>query len=101
MFSTVNYESATSLIVFSVAQSVYKYSHSLLIASHFFVFVYLFVEINKMDQQQSGSPSPRSPSSQPYLSVSVTDPVKLGNGVQAYISYRVITKVRYSSTCLN
>ncbi|KAH8485347.1 hypothetical protein H0E87_026956 [Populus deltoides] len=92
MFSTVNYESATSLIVFSVAQSVYKYSHSLLIASNFFVFVYLFVEINKMDQQQSGSPSPRSPSSQPYLSVSVTDPVKLGNGVQAYISYRVITK---------
>ncbi|KAJ6750013.1 hypothetical protein OIU85_000622 [Salix viminalis] len=45
-----------------------------------------------MEQQQSGSPSPRSPSSQPYLSVSVTDPVKLGNGVQAYISYRVITK---------
>ncbi|XP_011625948.1 sorting nexin 1 isoform X2 [Amborella trichopoda] len=37
--------------------------------------------------------SPRSPSSsQPFLSVSVTDPVKLGNGVQAYISYRVITK---------
>lgn len=33
-----------------------------------------------------------SPSSHPYLSVSVTDPVKLGNGVQAYISYRVITK---------
>ncbi|KAH8504757.1 hypothetical protein H0E87_012120 [Populus deltoides] len=51
-----------------------------------------------MEQQQqlqrspSGSPSPRSPSSQPYLSVSVTDPVKLGNGVQGYISYRVITK---------
>ncbi|XP_041025082.1 sorting nexin 1-like isoform X2 [Juglans microcarpa x Juglans regia] len=38
------------------------------------------------------SQSPRSPSSQTYLSVSVTDPVKLGNGVQAYISYRVITK---------
>ncbi|XP_038702076.1 sorting nexin 1-like isoform X2 [Tripterygium wilfordii] len=39
------------------------------------------------------SQSPRSPSSQQlYLSVSVTDPVKLGNGVQAYISYRVITK---------
>ncbi|PNS98427.1 hypothetical protein POPTR_016G076400v4 [Populus trichocarpa] len=52
----------------------------------------MFSTINKMDQQQSGSPSPRSPSSQPYLSVSVTDPVKLGNGVQAYISYRVITK---------
>ncbi|KAF9664925.1 hypothetical protein SADUNF_Sadunf16G0068900 [Salix dunnii] len=45
-----------------------------------------------MEQQQSGSPSPRSPSSQPYLTVSVTDPVKLGNGVQAYISYRVNTK---------
>jgi len=41
----------------------------------------------------SGSQSPRSPQSQPFLSVSVTDPVKLGNGVQAYISYRVITKV--------
>lgn len=27
-----------------------------------------------------------------FLSVSVTDPVKVGNGVQAYISYRVITK---------
>lgn len=40
----------------------------------------------------SGSQSPRSPQSQPFLSVSVTDPVKLGNGVQAYISYRVITK---------
>ncbi|KAJ6361860.1 hypothetical protein OIU78_002299 [Salix suchowensis] len=51
-----------------------------------------------MEQQQqlqrssSGSPSPRFQSSQPYLSVSVTEPVKLGNGVQAYISYRVITK---------
>ncbi|GAV57633.1 PX domain-containing protein/Vps5 domain-containing protein [Cephalotus follicularis] len=46
-------------------------------------------------QQRSlsgSSQSPRSPLSQPYLSVSVTDPVKLGNGVQAYISYRVITK---------
>ncbi|CAN0879473.1 Sorting nexin 1, partial [Linum grandiflorum] len=54
---------------------------------------------SKMDQQQRSSSasgyshSPRSPSSQqPYLSVSITDPVKLGNGVQAYISYRVITK---------
>ncbi|RVX11885.1 Sorting nexin 1 [Vitis vinifera] len=48
-----------------------------------------------MEQQRSGSgssQSPRSPSAQPFLSVSVTDPVKLGNGVQAYISYRVITK---------
>lgn len=42
------------------------------------------------------SQSPRSPSSQPpYLSVSVSDPVKLGNGVQAYISYRVITKTNF------
>ncbi|RVW48094.1 Sorting nexin 1 [Vitis vinifera] len=49
-----------------------------------------------MEQQRSGSgssQSPRSPSAQPFLSVSVTDPVKLGNGVQAYISYRVITKI--------
>ncbi|XP_020210681.1 sorting nexin 1 isoform X2 [Cajanus cajan] len=42
------------------------------------------------------SQSPRSPSSSPpFLSVSVTDPVKLGNGVQAYISYRVITKTNF------
>ncbi|CAJ1968134.1 unnamed protein product [Sphenostylis stenocarpa] len=50
-----------------------------------------------MEQQRTlsgSSQSPRSPSSsQPFLSVSVTDPVKLGNGVQAYISYRVITKL--------
>ncbi|XWS43390.1 hypothetical protein CRYUN_Cryun16bG0099200 [Craigia yunnanensis] len=45
-----------------------------------------------MEQQSGSSQSPRSPSSQPYLLVSVTDPVKLGDGVQAYISYRVITK---------
>ncbi|KAK3026713.1 hypothetical protein RJ639_041326 [Escallonia herrerae] len=39
------------------------------------------------------SQSPRSPSKQPpYLAVSVTDPAKMGNGVQAYISYKVITK---------
>ncbi|PIA59189.1 hypothetical protein AQUCO_00400217v1 [Aquilegia coerulea] len=49
----------------------------------------------------SSGQSPRSPSSfsqqqqQPFLSVSVTDPVKLGNGVQAYISYRVITKTNF------
>ncbi|KAH1137220.1 hypothetical protein AAZX31_10G070100 [Glycine max] len=56
-----------------------------------------------MEQQQQqrtlsgSSQSPRSPSSssQPFLSVSVTDPVKLGNGVQAYISYRVITKTNF------
>lgn len=51
-----------------------------------------------MEQQRSpsgSSQSPRSPSAQPYLSVSVTDPVKLGNGVQAYISYRVIAKTNF------
>ena len=48
------------------------------------------------NQRSSGSQSPRSPQSLPFLSVSVTDPVKLGNGVQAYISYRVITKVIFS-----
>lgn len=42
------------------------------------------------------SQSPRSPSaSRPFLSVTVTDPVELVNGVQAYISYRVITKVGF------
>uniref|UniRef100_A0A1D1Z2J0 Sorting nexin 1 n=1 Tax=Anthurium amnicola TaxID=1678845 RepID=A0A1D1Z2J0_9ARAE len=44
----------------------------------------------------SSSPSSRSPSSRPFLFVSVTDPVKLGNGVQAYISYRVITKTNFT-----
>lgn len=40
--------------------------------------------------------SPKSPSSQAlYLSVSVTDPAKMGNGVQAYISYKVITKTNF------
>ncbi|KAL5545797.1 hypothetical protein UlMin_005484 [Ulmus minor] len=46
----------------------------------------------KQRSLSGSSQSPRSPSSQPFLSVSVTEPVKLGNGVQAYISYRVITK---------
>ncbi|XVE96381.1 hypothetical protein REPUB_Repub02eG0216600 [Reevesia pubescens] len=51
-----------------------------------------------MEQQRSlsgSSQSPKSPLSPPCLSVSVTDPVKLGNGVQAYISYRVITKTNF------
>ncbi|TYJ39619.1 hypothetical protein E1A91_A04G081900v1 [Gossypium mustelinum] len=51
-----------------------------------------------MEQQRStseSSQSPRSPPSQRYLSVSVSDPVKLGNGVQGYISYRVITKTNF------
>ncbi|GAA0155521.1 scaffold/adaptor protein [Lithospermum erythrorhizon] len=47
-------------------------------------------------QQSNGSgqlQSPRSSSPQgPYLLVTVTDPAKMGNGVQAYISYKVITK---------
>ncbi|KAK4419411.1 Sorting nexin 1 [Sesamum alatum] len=52
------------------------------------------------EQQKSGSApfvgSPRSPSSQsPYLKVSVSDPAKMGNGVQAYISYKVSTKTNF------
>ncbi|WCJ34270.1 sorting nexin 1 [Euphorbia peplus] len=43
----------------------------------------------------SSNHSPRSPSLEPYLAVSVSDPVKLGNGVQSYISYRVITKTNF------
>ncbi|CAO1942384.1 unnamed protein product [Urochloa humidicola] len=45
--------------------------------------------------ERSPSQSPRSPppaAGAPFLSISVTDPVKMGTGVQAYISYRVITK---------
>ncbi|KAH1262624.1 Sorting nexin 1 [Glycine max] len=62
------------------------------------------MNMNPPQRTLSGSSqSPRSPSSssQPFLSVSVTDPVKLGNGVQAYISYRVITKVAGVSLQLN
>ncbi|XP_075491261.1 sorting nexin 1-like isoform X1 [Primulina tabacum] len=48
--------------------------------------------------QRSGSgsmsPSSRSPSG-PYLTVSVSDPAKMGSGVQAYISYKVITKTNF------
>ncbi|KAM7254689.1 hypothetical protein ACFE04_019930 [Oxalis oulophora] len=56
--------------------------------------------MNKQQRSVSGSSqSPRSPTSaqhqQPFLSVSVTDPVKLGNGVQSFISYRVITKTNF------
>lgn len=60
------------------------------------VFDYL-----RMDgwQQQSSRPgvppSPAAGHEQPFLAISVTDPVKLGTGVQAYISYRVSTKVRF------
>ncbi len=50
-------------------------------------------------QRSAGGVPPLSPSmagagsGQSFLSISVTDPVKLGSGVQAYISYRVSTKV--------
>ncbi|KAG5126376.1 hypothetical protein JHK82_027211 [Glycine max] len=55
------------------------------------------INMNPPRTLSGSSQSPRSPSSssQPFLSVSVTDPVKLGNGVQAYISYRVITKTNF------
>ncbi|KAE8781144.1 putative PX protein [Hordeum vulgare] len=46
--------------------------------------------------ERSLSQSPRSPGAvarAPFLSICVTDPVKMGTGVQSYISYRVITKV--------
>ncbi|WOK96454.1 hypothetical protein Cni_G05161 [Canna indica] len=59
----------------------------------FFAFVYDEIMISpERSPPRSSSQSPRSPSATPFLSISVTDPVKLGNGVQAYISYRVITK---------
>jgi len=50
-----------------------------------------------LSQERSSSQSPRSPAAAagvPFLSISVTDPVKMGTGVQAYISYRVITRVK-------
>nr|QGH59159.1 putative PX protein [Hordeum vulgare subsp. vulgare] len=45
---------------------------------------------------RSLSQSPRSPGAvarAPFLSICVTDPVKMGTSVQSYISYRVITKI--------
>ncbi|KAL6320492.1 hypothetical protein AAG906_007571 [Vitis piasezkii] len=52
-----------------------------------------------MQQSRSGSSqSHRSPSTQPFLSVSITDPIKLGNSVQAHIPYHIITKTNYLST---
>ncbi|XP_027936524.1 sorting nexin 1 isoform X2 [Vigna unguiculata] len=58
--------------------------------------------MNSSKTLSGSSQSPRSPSSsQPFLSVSVTDPVKLGNGVQAYISYRVITKFFPTTTIIH
>ncbi|KMT06744.1 hypothetical protein BVRB_7g159050 [Beta vulgaris subsp. vulgaris] len=47
---------------------------------------------NQRSSSSGSSQSPRSPQSHPFLSISVSDPVKLGNGVQAYISYRVLSK---------
>lgn len=57
-----------------------------------------------LSQERSSSQSQRSAAAgAPFLSISVTDPVKMGTGVQSYISYRVITKVtivwpRYHTT---
>ncbi|XP_078434914.1 sorting nexin 1 isoform X2 [Wolffia australiana] len=45
-----------------------------------------------VSESGSSAQSPRSPSAKPFIYISVTEPVKLGNGVQAYISYRVVTK---------
>ncbi|KAE8785965.1 putative PX protein [Hordeum vulgare] len=45
--------------------------------------------------ERSLSQSPRSPGSvarAPFLSISVTDPVKMGTSIQSYISYRVIPR---------
>ncbi|XP_057549588.1 sorting nexin 1-like [Amaranthus tricolor] len=51
------------------------------------------MEQNQRSLSSESSQSPNSPQYQaPFLSVSVSDPVKLGNGVQSYISYRVFTK---------
>ncbi|CAM6128815.1 unnamed protein product [Calypogeia fissa] len=46
----------------------------------------------QQSSRASVPPSPTAGQEQPYLAISVTDPVKLGTGVQAYISYRVSTK---------
>ncbi|CAO2824030.1 unnamed protein product [Amaranthus hypochondriacus] len=51
------------------------------------------MEQNQRSLSSEFSQSPNSPQYQaPFLSVSVSDPDKLGNGVQSYISYKVHTK---------
>eukprot|EP00250_Pteridium_aquilinum_P004187 c14415_g1_i2 orf=1-297(-) len=46
-----------------------------------------------MAKQRSLHIGASGPSAEPqFLLVAVSDPVKLGNGVQAYISYRINTK---------
>ncbi|KAI5065247.1 hypothetical protein GOP47_0019942 [Adiantum capillus-veneris] len=45
-----------------------------------------------ISRQRSSLAGPTPSTEPPFLTVSVSDPVKLGNGVQAYISYRVSTK---------
>jgi len=52
----------------------------------------VWTQENMISKQRSSVGSAMSPSTQPFLKVSVTDPVKMGTGVQAYVSYRVITK---------
>jgi hypothetical protein len=44
-------------------------------------------------QRLEGTKSTGSSSQAPLLEITVSDPVKQGDGVQAYVSYRVSTKV--------
>ncbi|KAL3621802.1 Sorting nexin-1 [Castilleja foliolosa] len=56
----------------------------------------LLIEIKQRSGSGPMALSPRSPLSQsPYLTVSVSYPAKMGNGVQAYIFYNVITKTNF------
>ncbi|KAL3629771.1 Sorting nexin-1 [Castilleja foliolosa] len=56
----------------------------------------LLIEIKQRSGSGPMAQSPRSPLSQsPYLMVSVSYPAKMGNGVQAYIFYKVITKTNF------
>lgn len=48
--------------------------------------------ITRQRSSLGGAPGPTPSIELPFLIASVSDPVKLGNGVQAYISYRVSTK---------
>lgn len=48
-----------------------------------------------LQRVEGAKPSGASTQSAPLLEITVSDPVKQGDGVQAYVSYRVSTKVGY------
>uniref|UniRef100_A0A0D6QV86 PX domain-containing protein n=1 Tax=Araucaria cunninghamii TaxID=56994 RepID=A0A0D6QV86_ARACU len=45
-----------------------------------------------ISKQRSSVGSATTPTGQPFMSITVTDPVKQGTGVQTHVTYRIVTK---------